>query len=434
MSKLHNINANEYKKKPWVTFAVLLFTIITTGMILRYLVCLNVHNTPSSDFLDYYNRAVAFSQDKAFYTPFKPMGYPIILGIWFKIVGDSSIAAGKYLNLIISGLTLFSAYFLTRQLKLGKQQSLLLVAIVALFPMSVFYTNTLGVETITVFLIFLLINIYLWEGKTTAWILIGITAGVLATLRPFYILIPFGMFVIWLSIIKENRPDFISIITISISMFITITPFIIKNYNVTGQVMLVPSNASVVMYINNNNNNIHGGYLSFDKITPSTDLLNSFDSYGFSYDSLLDNQFRNEKEQAQYYSLLKTEALRWIRINPMSFLHLVILRIRNVFFHPSSIYFPLHEFYPRNSRYVMFWCAISDSAYYIMGSSLILYLLRATRNFLLSFFTKVDLKPIPVFIYVFSAMSVSAYVLGEGQARYFLSSLYPVAVLSLMYL
>ena len=112
-------------KKYLISFLVI--TLI--GSLLRYWWIRNVPNVPESDFEGYYVIATNFYHNLGISmwgnpVAFQGMGYPFVLGLFFKLTGNTEVMTGKSLNLLLSISTMFVLFlFLTSCL--SKRQLLL---------------------------------------------------------------------------------------------------------------------------------------------------------------------------------------------------------------------------------------------------------------------------------------------------------------------
>ena len=416
--------------KKIISSPILIILIILTGILLRLWALLGLEVLPISDFEFYYKRAIAFFQGTDFYTPFKPMGYPILLGALFKLVGSTEPIYAKYLNLVFGGLTLISSGVLAYQLRLSPSKRVLLVSIAAFFPMSVFYVTILGVETATVFLLFLMLNFLVWDHKWLSWIPIGIIAGLLSTLKSFFILIPFGILVVYWLVKKNRKEMWQGTAVVGAAFLLTVLPFTVKNYQSTEHFMLVPTNQNIVLFVNNNAENFHGGFIPFANVKPTEPLLNDLEAQGYSYPPT-SGMLASNVDTYKYHAVLRFEAMRWIRYHFGSFVQLSFLRLGRVFYMDDSLYFPLFQYQDvENSHPLKVLRMTSDIAYYALSTLLLLYLAQHAKNLLRALFsTQQRMSVFSAIIFVFSVLSLAVYAVGEGQGRYFFS-LFPFAALA----
>lgn len=410
-------------------------SVFLVGIFLRYWTIIKIINEPKSDFLNYYNRAVSFANGLDFYTITKPMGYPVILGTWFRLTSDQSVLNAKYFNFVLSILTLVCVFLLIRQLKLTSSHGILVFSTFAFCPLLFLYVNVLGIETIAVFFLCFLLNIYF--AKSMSWIvryvLLGIISAILATLKSYFITLPLVIIsanLVINFICKEKlfKRSLVNGFVMLIAMGVLLIPSMIKNYSITNELVPVASNGDRVMYLNNNDLSL-GGNKTFPTIPKSNELKNQI--------GILESRYI-DKEQFTYQidKLLAIETRRWILSNPIEFLKLGILRLSRVFL-ASGINWTIEDvskgIKPNIplSRIVL----ILENYYQFFKNLLVMGLFLLTvRGFWNIFFQKDRLvNPLVVLIIISTLWQTSVYFLGEGQPRYF-QTFIPFAIFSLPYL
>lgn len=403
------------------------------GIYLRYFSISRIVNEPKSDFLSYYNRAVNFAANLDYYTITKPMGYPILLGGWFKLTQDTSIFNAKLFNFILSILTLIGIYFLCRQLKLNSRQSLIIFATFSICPMVFLYVNVLGVETITIFFITIFLNAFF--AKSLKWqiryLLIGLISGILATFKSYFLTFPIVVIVLELvnlyfgkeQLTKKYLVGFVCMIS---AMGITLLPSIIKNYSIIHEFVPVSTNANHVLYLNNNDLSL-GGNITIKTIFKDENQITKI--------GLIESKFPSREEIDFHRDNLYGEfAIEWIGSHPKEFTKLGFLRLSRVFLSSgaewaisdmakgSSSNISVHRLFILLQNYYSFFK-------YLLVVALFLFILNHIH--LLTFARKY-IHPLSLLIILVTLWQTAVYFVGEGQGRYF-QTFIPFAILALPY-
>src|SRR5690606_21897834 len=162
----------------------------------RIIWMVKIPNVPVSDFHVYWDIAKNVYNDlgisqrgepKAFQGPF----YPMVLGVWYKLVGTTSIFAGKILNVILSMATLLVFYSLLKRLFSRPGVVLLAYAFAAFLPNYIAYNSTLGTEILYTFLMVVTLRLQFSELKgRLRYPLMGVFIALTALTRPYFIVYP----------------------------------------------------------------------------------------------------------------------------------------------------------------------------------------------------------------------------------------------------
>ncbi|WP_099468394.1 ArnT family glycosyltransferase [Konateibacter massiliensis] len=164
---------------------------------------------PASDYKTYYEIAVLL-QDGTIqkegrgysdYIAMFPhvMGYCYILKTLFSIVG-ASVAAGQYLNVFFSVMTVFFVYKIAKKLA-GRTAGLIALVLCAFWPSQVLYITMLSAEYSFTFFLFLCIWIFLslvkdYDGDTklagqgvVMHLILGVFIGLASAIRPMALIL-----------------------------------------------------------------------------------------------------------------------------------------------------------------------------------------------------------------------------------------------------
>src|SRR5262245_35020507 len=118
---------------------------------------------------------------RSFRMPLVPL---LLFGIW-SVVGYSLLAA-KVVMVTISSATCVLVAILAQRLFCGVA-AIISGVIAACFPNMIYWTATLGPETITAFLLVLCALVISWSTFTRRYLVAGVVIGLLILTRPVYI-------------------------------------------------------------------------------------------------------------------------------------------------------------------------------------------------------------------------------------------------------
>ena len=351
------------------------------------------------------------------------MGYPTALGLFYMLMGNDLVHTAKLFNCILSILSLPLMFLIFSKLSSSKAVVYGAYTLVALLPNFIAYNNVVGTEVFFTFLFALVIFLQLYLFKN--WIrypLLGITIGVAALTKPFFLAYPLvaGLY-IWLKN-KNGRETLALVLTASVLMIVVVSPWTLRNFNKYGSFMPISYNSGYVLYVNNNESNVTGAWMPLKEVPASPHLKNQIEAE-------LDKNQGNEKLAPHLDEVLKPAAKQWIKDNPGDFARLGLLRIKQTFFsgawdikawtmnemaetadeeeNPISFQRNLNTFY-----------ATADILVYLLCSAGILYLLLNIKPLLLGLFTRRRLGAAILMPSLNTAFFLAIYFVFEGQARY----------------
>lgn len=130
-----------------------IFLLLTLGLalFLRIGWALIVETVPYSDFAVYHQAAVALAQGTA-PPPDKPLGYPVILAIWYRISTDRS---AYLLNAILSAGIVAFVYFLASRLTGDRLTARIAALLMAIWPADIFFSSVSASEPSYAFFLWL---------------------------------------------------------------------------------------------------------------------------------------------------------------------------------------------------------------------------------------------------------------------------------------
>lgn len=296
--------------------------------IVRILWVLYIPNFPISDFATYQKLAVNVSKGWGHIldgapVAFQGAAYPILLGWVYKLIGITDIIAGKFLNIILSISTLVIIYFLLKKIFKNNYIIYSSYTLISFLPNYIAYNNVIGTEVFTVFLLAVIIFLQIYfTNNYKKYVVTGLFIGVAALAKPIFMAYPLVIGAIYWGRTKNIKKSMVTLLFSLAGMMVIFTPWMIRNYIAFDSFFPVSYNGGYVLYINNNEQNISGGYMDIKQVTPSAHLLSQLKERDFEYGV----------HHPQVESLYKQEAFRWIVRNPLKFLELGFLRLANTFF------------------------------------------------------------------------------------------------------
>jgi hypothetical protein len=160
------------------------------------------------------------------------------------------------------------------------------------------------------------------------WPLLGLLTAALALTKPFYLAYPVAvLFYEWLTR-KDFRRGLAGAVVVALVMMLVVAPWTYRNYRHFGRFIPVSYNSGLVLYLNNNANNTHGGYMPLEEIEATPELQAKIDAH-------LENGARSIKLASDLELDLKPAAQKWIREHPVEFFKLGLVRLHSTFFNGS---------------------------------------------------------------------------------------------------
>lgn len=411
-------------------FIVLIFLL---GAMLRLLWIINVPNHPISDFLSYYREASFLYNGHSLLESdigLQGMGYPFALSYFFRIVGNSSILTGELFNYVFSLLTLIMVYFIFKRILLSKTQRIFAYLIIAILPNYIVYNNVLGTEILATFIfsIIIILQVYQFDNRLRIP-LMGIFIALAALTRPLFLLYPIVFPIIDYLEHKDIGQTVKYTAIIVLVMMITISPWVLRNYEKFGMFMPISYNSGYVLYINDNAVNTTGGWMPISAIPASPGIKEAIADAGFKYGDV--NPYLE--------NIYQDAAIQWIIHNPLRFCYLGILRIRNVFFNRYVEFefgvWSMQDFIRMHNNSATFQKSLTlfflfSLIFVIMLSTFgFLYLLISLKNIIIGLFTKKTVLDYKVLIPNINLLFfIMMYFMTEGQPRYNFPALFLLVI------
>lgn len=311
----------------WIYIAI----VTVVGILLRLGFVLTVPNRPIYDFQTYQDIAVNIFYHRGHTylgepIAFQGMGYPTVLGYFYRLMGNHDVLTGKMFNVICSSLTLILFLLILRRLTDRKSIIYPAYTVLAFLPNYIAYNNVIGTEVFVTFLFCAIIWLQVSVLPTyLKYPLLGIFIAGAALTKPFFMAYPVLIaLVVWMRT-KGVKDALVCLTVTGLVMAAVMAPWTYRNYEKFGRFIPVSYNSGYVLAVNNNDNNTKGGWMPLDKIAVSQETRNQMNK-------ILQNGQRSEKLAHELDPLLKEEGKKWILSHPGKFLELGFLRLNGMFF------------------------------------------------------------------------------------------------------
>jgi 4-amino-4-deoxy-L-arabinose transferase-like glycosyltransferase len=425
---LENILRYIKEDKQWLTS---MFFVLAAGFCGIFLRLWWVHSVPTEQLFDFATyQAIAeniYNGNghvlEGYPVAWQGSGYSYLLAFFYKFMGNTNELTGKYLNVLISSATLFLSYFIYLRFFKKKVYVFAAFIVTAFLPSLISYNNVLGTETLFLFLIACILSVQLYiPNKKIQLILLGVLCGVAALTKPFMLAYPLILAVIYWVEVKRIKQSAIAFGIMALAMVIVVAPWTYRNYQLFGRLIPVSYNSGYVLFINNNDTNVTGSWLDLSAVETTEDIKSEINR-------LMENGTRNIKTAHDIEPLLKSEADKWIKKNPIEFLKLGILRLKSTFFAgandisqwamngltPESTNWTEAQF-TRNMNTTQ---AIFDMTISVLSAAGLIYLFAAVKRYAYACFTirkRIGFADNLIFLNI-AFFAVVNFVF-EGQARY----------------
>lgn len=395
---------------------------------LRYWFITHIPTVQLYDFKSYYEIGVNIFHHKGFILAGQPvawqgMGYSILLGWFFGIMGNARVDTAQILNFILSCLSLPLMYYVFHKLSKNTWVVLGAYTLAALLPNHIAYNNVVGTEVFFTFLFLVILSLQLASfDKRVRYPLLGIFIGLAALTKPFFLAYPLVLALYMWMHSKDWRQTGILLLGTSLLMMVMIAPWTVRNYQEFHSFIPVSYNSGYVLYVNNNEQNVTGAWMPLDKIYAAPDLKKEIAR------QLNQNQ-DNVKLAPKLDKILKPAATQWISDNPAAFVRLGLLRLKTTFFSGAQDIsaWAMNDmqkiapaeystYYVRNLN---FFYALADFLVYLLCSAGMIYLLLNLITLLRGIFSRrLFLSDAILVPGLNTAFFLAVYFVFEGQPRY----------------
>lgn len=408
---------------------ILILSIV--GFYLRVYMIKHIPTTQLFDFSTYYEIADNIYNNlgytfRGYPIAFQGMGYSTILGYWFKFFNDNSELCAKWLNVVMSMGTIALVYYILYRLKTSRFVRIVAIVMIIFLPHHIAYCNTIGTEVMSAFLLAGVIAIQVtpfnWKFK---YPILGVAIGVMALTKPFFLAYPLVVALIeWLR--EKDWRESLKLLAITTAlMMVVISPWTVRNYNKFGRFIPISYNSGFNLYINNNANNIHGGWQSFDDIYKTPELQEKIDGH-------LSNPLGSVKIASDIELDFKPEAQKWIRENPVEFFKLGFIRVHSTYFngawdieywamneHREALLEETPEDDKEIARHFNFMKSFYDVVLYIISGFGLMYIILNFKDIVIGIFAmKKKINDITSIVFLNLSYISLVYFVYEGQPRY----------------
>ncbi len=298
--------------------------ILLASLIIRILFVLTVNTMPESDMKGYDERGMLFAEKQTFQygetfngATYRPPMYILFLAGIYKIFGHHYHTV-YIIQSLISVACLALIYLIARRLW-NKNVGIISLILSALYVPFIGYSGIILSEIL--FLFFMLLFSYMaLRAVQTQFISYTVLSGLfcaLATLtRSISLLLPFGILTVLIICFRKQMFTKSALVRVGlffIVMFITISPWTIRNYVETKQFVLIDAISGLNLMIGNNE--YATGFFT-SKV---------WDTEGWK----MAHQPGNNLPEAD--AILKRYAIEWIKDHPQRFMELTIKRVDSYF-------------------------------------------------------------------------------------------------------
>lgn len=413
-----------------IKYFISFFTITAVGTLLRYFWIMNIPNVPESDFEGFYLIAINVYNNMGISlwgnpVAFQGMGYPFVLGMFFKLMGNTEILTAKYLNLLLSISTMIVLFCVFNKFFLNKRMVHVAHIFTALLPNYIAFNSVLGTEILCTFFFALTIMVQLSEFDARfRYPLLGILIAFTALTRPYYMAYP-AVFAVteWLRN-RSLKQTVIAMLAVSLAMALVIAPWTYRNWKIFHVFVPISYNGGYVLYVNNNDYNFYGGWMDPKDFKVSEEFKEKFVEMGTQF----------PEHPAQTDRLYKKGAIKWIVLHPIEFSKLGVIRVKNTFFSGSEDIekWTMNELSQKTdlspiefNRNLNFFRAISDIIIYILSSFGFFYTIVNIKNIFINLFRKTYTIGYRTTVITFNITFLAAvFFVTEGQPRYNFSVLF----------
>jgi 4-amino-4-deoxy-L-arabinose transferase-like glycosyltransferase len=301
--------------------------IISISFILR-IVYLFFFNDPFNPFIndskDYYDIAIHAKENGIinWQNHRRPPLISLLIIPFIKIFDEALlIILIRLFMIFLSVLTCIALYFLSLEITKNNKTSLITAIAYCLYPLSIFFSKDLLTENLSSLLVCLVsiffikfINEFNFKNLFIASFLMGL----LSLTRSSFQYLPFFLCIVILFVNKQKLSKFLYIISILMTFYITLSPWIIKNYKQLNEFVPATSRLGLGLYLSNNDFSdkviMQGGYkLSTEK------------------KQFIKNLRTKYNDPIKISDILRKKSFKEINENKLAFIKASIFRIINLY-------------------------------------------------------------------------------------------------------
>ncbi|ARP96977.1 hypothetical protein [Bordetella genomosp. 13] len=323
--------------------------VLIAGLSARLWVIAHIPLEPISDFKRYYMVAETFanvgslSADGFPYIIQGPL-YPVMLGLTFKAFGPG-VLQGQILNLLLSAVAIICITLAARNVLRPGWLRLVPPALLAAHPGAVLYVNVLGTECLSLAAVAAAILASVCRGRSAA-IALGVLLALLSLNRPQFLPVV-------LLFVLLRRPGLRSMASgfawCVIPFMLAMTPWTLRNYAVFDRFIPTSASSGYILLVNNNDANIHSGWMPLTSVAISDEDKARFDRDGaISFFDESDEGLKVLRWTPANDALARELAIKWIKDHPARFAELGWKRIQTTMWmdYGDMLLWPLHDVGP----------------------------------------------------------------------------------------
>lgn len=253
--------------------------------------------------------------------PFYIYLYAAVLGMGFK-----GWVGMRVLNLIFS--VVMTAIGFRIGLTLGGKRTAWITGLaLAVYPYYIYYTGVVMPETLNIMLLAaVMLTLIITARKPGIWmsITLGVLIGLLALTRSN--IIPFIPFLLLYVLVNNARKGMLakkllSILIILAAFLAVMSPWIIRNYDVHGRLMLIPNRSGINLWMRNNPEALAPELAAAGQSIPQHLLDNLKEPELLQFPSF------TQKDEIERNQILEQRMFRFISLNPEYFGYMSWLRL-----------------------------------------------------------------------------------------------------------
>ncbi|MZI81956.1 hypothetical protein GT646_14040 [Clostridium butyricum] len=374
-------------------------------MILGILMCILwislINTQPYSDFYYYNKIAQQIANGGQWGDTYTTVGYSIILGGIYSILGYHLIIA-KIFNLVLTLISYIVFYKILKKIDLKESRRKIIYTLFIFFPSNIFYTSVVGNEILFTTILLIITLIY-YSNVKLKYALIGLLVAINSMIKPFFIIFFLVIFILELFVYgRYNLTKTLKhTVTILLVSLICIFPWIYRNTKLIGQPTFISNNSGIVLYINNNSQNINGRWMSAEKIENSVVLKDEY----------------IQANATQKNKMLTKKAKDWIITHPLQFVELGFKRLFNTYFIADDIFFSLNLVNLNKYLQILIISYVSLIKLIIFIPSIV-YIIIHSKKVIINLLNRKNINSYELYNLVCFYMFTCVYFVTEGQGRY----------------
>lgn len=165
----------------------------------------------------------------------RPPLYPFFLVPIYFIFGENLYIV-QLVHSLLGALTCFIIYLIADKI-FGRKTAILSAAIFAFYPLFIWYTARIWLETLLTFLmsisVLCLVNFFKSPSKIRA-LALGVALGIASLCKAFFLLFPVFLLLVLILFWHRKKDAILNVCLIILSIFLVIAPWTYRNYRVSG--------------------------------------------------------------------------------------------------------------------------------------------------------------------------------------------------------